>query len=277
MSTGSVMPYKLGRNRPTGTHDYVAIAGYADMAKLAAVPPPASVDWYTNASAAIKHMYDNDRYGCCVISGKAHSIGCWTANESGTAVVVDDRTIYNTYQSWCGPGDNGCVITDVLDKCVSQGFPMADGPHLFDGYAASDWTNQLLTKICLYLFGPLSIGIQLPSAWTQGGDGSVWDVTNTQIVGGHDVSCVGYNDIGVQIATWGGLRTITWAAFQSKNWLEECWAIMAKDWYAKASQTPVPGLDLQTLKNDFQAIKNGGTPVIPQVTINWDDIWAQSP
>lgn len=219
---------------------------------------PDSVDWYTKAAASINRMYLNDQYGDCVIAGKGHAHGVWTGNDTNTVSLAADKLIYDTYQKWCGPGDNGCVITDVLDRMKASGFPMDDGVHKLDGYADCDHTNKDLVKAAIYLFGCLSIGINLPSAWTSA---AVWDVTNTSIVGGHDVTCVGYNAQGVQVSSWGRIYTITWAAFANKKWIEECWALLAPDWYNKDNLAP-NGVSVATLRDDLTKIGGGTIPPV---------------
>lgn len=263
--------YRLGRRRPVAPVTVAAFSRYLDFKALANQPPPESVDYAAKAQASIARMYLNDREGDCVIAGKAHNVGVWTGNDAGTPALVADATIHRTYQSWCGPGDHGCVITEVLDRFQRDGFPMDDGPHKIDGYAHVDHTNKVEVQVALYLFGALTLGVNLPQAWADGKD--VWDVTDSPIVGGHDVSAVGYNPTGVVIATWGGLRTITWAAFASKKWIEECWAMLSPDWYGSDKRPPVPGADLATLQADLKALAEGRTPTVPPVTLTWDDIW----
>ncbi len=224
-------------------------------------PPPASVDWAAKAMDSIKRVYLNDQYGDCVIAGKYHQVGVWSANDitQGPQQIVlgTDQEVLNSYHTICGPGDNGCVITDVLDYMKSPGLLLSGKPHKIDGYVAIDWTNRLMVQVCLEVFGGLTIGINLPGDWTC--TNCTWDMTNSRIVGGHDICCVGYNDAGVQCATWGGLVTITWAAFMSKNWIEECYAELAPDWYG-ADNLAVNGIDVTTLKDDLAKLGGGVIP-----------------
>src|SRR4029079_13803126 len=59
----------------------VKLGHYFSAAKDAA-PPPAKVDWYTKAKASIDRVYLNDQYGDCVIAGKYHQVGVWSANDN---------------------------------------------------------------------------------------------------------------------------------------------------------------------------------------------------
>ncbi|HEY3787744.1 MAG TPA: hypothetical protein VGL71_02765, partial [Urbifossiella sp.] len=227
------------------------------------VPPPDAIDYGKNAEKSIARMYLNDTYGDCVIAGKAHELGVWSGNELGAAntVLATDEEIYRQYQAICGPGDDGCVITDVLDAMKERGFVAGGKAYTIDGYVAVDWTNALEVRVALYLFGTLTLGINLPEAWTEGGDGSTWDETDTNIVGGHDVTAFGYDADGVWIATWGGKRLITWAAFTSTEWLDECYAQLAPLWYANKQLAPC-GVDVATLKADLAKLSGGTIPPI---------------
>lgn len=246
---------KLGRRKPTKRfkglwlHDYLP----KDPA-----PAPASVDWTPKAMAGLNRMYLNDTYGDCVMASAYHEIALWTGNESGVAIQATDQEVYNAYESVCGPGDNGCVITDVLDHTKSVGLIAGGNPYKIADYIAVDSTKKNLLQIAINDFGTVKFGINLPNAWTTA---QVWDVTNTGIVGGHDVSAVGYNAIGVLIASWGAIYTITWAALASTRWVEEAYIPLSPDWTSKANLSP-SGLNVATLQADLATLGAGGVPSI---------------
>lgn len=253
---------KLGRIRPKSRPQVLPFAKYFDPALLA-VPPPAVVDYSAKAMQSLSRVYLNDRYGDCVIAGKAHALGVWSGNDadSGGVVLASDAEIYSQYQSICGPGDNGCSITAVLDVMKAKGLTATGKPYKIDGYVSVDWRNKLEVQVALYLFGSLVFGINLPSAWQNAPEGGLWDVTNTQIVGGHDVTAVGYSATGVVVATWGGLRTITWAAMASTKWLEECYAVLAPLWYGSDKLAPC-GVNAVQLASDLALLGGGTIPPI---------------
>lgn len=252
---------KLGRREPDRNKFTIKFKNY--LALDGATPPPDAVDYYTKAQPALSRMYLNSTYGDCVIAGKMHQLGVWSANDSDSVGIVqaDDKEVYAQYQGICGRGDNGCVITSVLDTFQSKGLYAKGKYYKIDGYAAVDWTNQTEVKVALYLFGSLTIGINLPGAWANSPEGGLWDSTNSRIVGGHDVCCVGYNSTGVVIATWGGLRTITWRAFTSKSWIEECYVQLAPLWYGDDKLAP-SGVNVDALKTDLDIIAAGNLPPI---------------
>lgn len=269
---------KLGRIRPIETFDdpsgrfrilvfpggkaraTVKLGKHFNAAKDSS-PPPAKVDWYTKAKASLDRVYLNDQYGDCVIAGKYHQVGVWSANDNTqgeqSAVVGSDQEVLSMYHTICGAGDNGCIITDVLDYFKNRGLPFNGTVHKIDGYVSLDWTNKLLVQVAIEVFGSLTIGINLPNDWTC--TDCTWDVTNARIVGGHDVCCVGYDEKGVQIATWGGIVTITWAAFLKTTWIEECYAELSPDWYGQ-DKMAANGINYDTLLADLKQIGGGGVP-----------------
>lgn len=253
---------KLGRLRPRARPQVLAFGRYFDPA--AATPPPAKVDYSPKAMAALRRMYLNDTYGDCVIAGKMHQLGLWSGNDSdsGGVILATDQEVARQYFAICGPGDNGCYIPHVLNVMKERGLVAGGKSYTIDGYVSVNWTNRLEVQVAIYLFGSLTLGINLPAAWARGGDGSTWDATNTQIIGGHDVCAVGYDERGVQIATWGGLRTITWRAFTSTRWLEECYAQLAPAWYGNDKLAP-SGVDAAALANDLAKLGGGDIPPLP--------------
>ena len=250
---------KLGRIRPKSLPACLRLESYLGFGK-AAPTPPTRVDYAAKAKDSLKRMYLNDQYGDCVIAGKAHQVGLWTGNDLGVAALATDDEVYREYQTICGPGDNGCVITDVLDVMRSRGLNLGGQAHKIDGYVAVDCRNVLEVQIAILLFGSLTLGINLPSAWTC--TDCDWNVTNTRIVGGHDVCTVGYDERGVQVSTWGGIVTILWAAFTSPVWIEECYASLSPDWYNDDRLAP-NGVNVETLKGDLAKLAYGELPPLP--------------
>lgn len=252
---------KLGRIRPKVLPPVLRFKHYLAFSK--ATPPPSVVDYSPKAMQSVKRTYLNDRYGDCVIAGKYHQLGIWSGNDtdSGGVVLADDREVLDAYHRICGPGDNGCVITDVLDVFQQKGLTASGKTYKIDGYVAIDNTNKLEVQVALFLFGSLTLGIDLPGAWADAGEGELWDVTRSGIVGGHDVCAIGYDDVGVTICTWGGLRKITWAAFMSKQWITECYAELAPLWYNSDKLAPC-GVNVSQLQIDLSKLQNG---IIPEI------------
>ncbi len=251
----------LGRRRPIQER-VQNVLRLRDYLRPTAAPPDV-LDLSVKAASAIAQMYLNDQEGDCVIAGKGHSVGIWTGNETGTPVIATDAEIQSAYTGICGPGDQGCVITDVLDTFKNTGLTLGGQLHRIVGYVAVDWTNKLEVQIATYLFGPLTFGINLPQGWADAKD--LWDVVSgaaASIVGGHDVCSYGYDTTGVGICTWASKRTITWAAMASKTWVEELYAILSPDWISINNLSPM-GVDVIALQSDLAALGGGTIPPFP--------------
>lgn len=266
---------KLGRNRPKLAFDYgnfrvreyddghrvvtLRLAAYFDPAQATALPD--STNRREKATASLKRMYKNDQYGDCVIASAYHQTGLWSGADTGNVVLGTDEEVVSAYHRICGPGDNGCNIGDVLNARKNQGLSFNGAVHKIDDFVSIDHTNKDLVKAAIFLLGSGPIGINLPDEWRRSGDGGTWDVTNSGIVGGHDVPAVDYEQSGVNIATWAGLRVITWPAFMSKRWIDEFDIVLSPDWYNDDQLAP-NGINVTKLKEDLAMLANGQIPPI---------------
>ncbi len=275
----------LGRIAPEVRPQTIRLEQFVDAL---AAKPPAAVDWYTKAAPSIARMYLNNRYGCCVISGKAHNLGVWSANDpdstpDGKVILATDKEISDQYFGVCGPRDAGCNIGHVLNYMVRSGFQAGGQRYKLRGYCAFDWRSKELTQIAIAMGGALSIGFNLPGTWT---NSAIWDVSNAgRIIGGHDVSPVGYgpfnsdgplppdvrstaaiaaNSEGVIVSSWGRLYLFTWAAWQSTRYIDECYFMVPEFlWTGADKKSPVQGVDLDGLLKAMDLIRGGNIPALP--------------
>lgn len=247
---------RLGRKRSPTPRLVPKFKAYFDVHRMTS-RPPASTNRREKAADSLARMFLNNQYGCCVISSTAHCLGLWTGNDApGGVIVPTDAEILSQYHSICGPGDNGCYIPDVLERTRLTGFQAGGKLYKIDGYVAVDWTDQLTTCVVLYVLGAKKIGINLPEAWL---NDAVWDVTDSPIVGGHDVAPIDYDAQGVYVASWGRVYLITWRAYMSRVWLEEAYAMLSPNWYGSDLLAP-NGIDATTLKADMVKLGAGELP-----------------
>lgn len=270
-------PRLLGRETPEKQYDYGnfrAVIGkdgktryfprvgkFIDSEKKKA-PPPAAINYGAKAPNVLKKMYLNDRYGCCVISSRAHQFGIATAVESGTEVFATDQEILSIYRSFCGGGDNGCNMASVNQLQQTKGMVIDGKLRKTLGSVSVDHTNVELVKTMIVVAGGLNLGMNLPQTWLNSADGSDWAPTNSRIVGGHEVQAFGYDDKGVLISTWGGQRRMTWTAFTSTRWNDECYASLLPEWFEKDGVAD-NGIDAAGLKAAFAEVADGKVPVLP--------------
>lgn len=268
---------KLGREIPDKQYDYGnfrAVVGkdgktryfprigkFIDSEKKKA-PPPAAINYGAKAPNVLKKMYLNDRYGCCVISSRAHQFGVVNAVENGVEVFASDSEILSTYRGFCGGGDNGCNMAAVNQLQQTTGMSIAGKVRKTRGSVSVDNTNPELVKTMIVVSGGLNIGMNLPQTWFSSADGTDWTPTNSRIVGGHETQAFGYDDKGVLISTWAGQRRITWSAFTSRKWIDECYASLLPEWYEKDGIAD-NGIDKAGLELAFAEVADGKVPVLP--------------
>lgn len=251
---------KLGRRKPVKRFKGVHLRNFLSLA--AAGPPPDSVDYTPKAKASLSRMYANDRYGDCAIAGFGHMVGVWTGNADGTPAVATDAEIVNSYAVICGPGDNGCILTDVLDTAASQGLTLGGRKYKLDSYIGVDYTDPTLTKWAIDVFGVTYVGVNLPAAWQTA---NTWDVVRSPIIGGHAIALCAYNRTGPIASSWGRLYQMSWAALATYG--EEQYAPLSPNWVStiNTSHLSPSGLDMAGLQTALDDLKAGRTPTIPPV------------
>jgi hypothetical protein len=192
----------------------------------------------------------------CTCAAVGHMIQTWTSLTRPQQVILPDTDILNLYEQSCGyvPGDpstdQGGEENAVLRYWRNSG--------IFPGNTLAGWCsvqpgNHTEVKQCLYLFGAVYIGIDLPiTAQSQ----DVWDVVSTTRQGapgswgGHAVPVVAYDDQTLTVITWGMLKKMTWAFWDA--YVDEAHGPLSADWIENGS-TP-SGQYWTHLKADLLAI-----------------------
>jgi hypothetical protein len=228
--------------------------------------PPDTVDW--TKAVSTWPMMKNDQIGDCTCAAAGHMIECWSANARGMAQVPADQQIVAAYSaitgydSVTGAGDNGAVELDVLDYWQKTGI----AGNQVSAFVAVDWTNTEHVKQAISLFGGLYLGLNIPqSAEEQIENGQPWEPSGPfdQIVGGHAVPALAYDQQYLTVITWGQTQLMGWD-FLSK-YCEEAYAIVdpawvsdrSLPWYERLWGTPVSpgGFDLEQLTEDLATLR----------------------
>jgi hypothetical protein len=201
-------------------------------------------------------MMLNDTLGCCTCADAGHRVMLWTKH-GGSMVTPTDADILTAYEAVGGyvPGDpstdQGAAMTDVFSYCQSTGI----AGHKINGWVAVDFTNLEHVRQAIYLFGHLSIGVNLPnSAMDQTNAGQPWDVVADDggIDGGHDIPIFGYGSEGFTCVTWGQLQQMGIPWFQ--RYVEEAYSAVSLDWLNANGVAP-NSLDMAALTADLNALK----------------------
>lgn len=249
------MNFKLGKQAPKIDPRTLMLADYITTA-LPTAPRSFS---YADKVGVSWGMMHNDTLGDCTCAAAGHMIMAWTASSKGKASRPTDKAIVKAYcavsgyDPKTGANDNGAVELDVLNYWRKSGV----GGHTIGAFAATTLKNIDHVKAAVYLFGGCYIGLSLPNS-AQGQD--VWDVPaggptgagEKGSWGGHAVCVVGYDEQGLSVITWGALKKMTWAFWNT--YCDESYAIISND-FLNNGKTPA-GFDIAALQADLKAIKH---------------------
>lgn len=222
-------------------------------------PPPASGRYKAIGDWGMKK---NDQLGICVVASAAHLRMLFSLIGSGKEDNPSDDTCVSLYHKWCGPGDHGCMLPDVLHGWSNDGI---DGSHL-SAFAAVHGDDPVEVRQSINLFGGNFAAASLPqSAIDEFDAGKPW--SNTSQRGdpnmGHGFPLVGYDAKYVYLITWRKVQAATWA------WISkyvgkgdgEAWCLIDPDWLSK-EPTP-PGYDVETLLADWEELTHTHPPEPP--------------
>lgn len=246
---------KLGKQAPKIDSRTLMLADYI----TAALPAAPRAFSYADKVGASWGMMHNDTLGDCTCAAAGHMIMAWTSCSKGKASRPTDAAILKAYSAVSGynpktgANDNGAVELDVLNYWRKTGV----GGHVIGAFAATTLNNIDHVKAAVYLFGGCYIGISLPiSAQNQ----DVWDLPAGGATGdgakgswgGHAVCVVGYDEQGPSVITWGAVKKMTWAFWNT--YCDESYAIISND-FLNNGKTPA-GFDMAALQADLKAIKH---------------------
>lgn len=256
--------HKLGALPDDPSVPRVSLAQHAERVTSTALP--ASVSW-SNIPAI--GMLLNDQWGDCVWASDGHICEILSYFGQGAEVVITEDTVLRGYESIgfdpnAGPsGDNptdqGSLLTQGLDYLVSQGM---QGVKI-DAYAEIDVHDVNLLKTALAELGPVDLALSLPaSAEDQFAAGQPWTYTGDQnILGGHCVTGVGYDDKYLYIHTWGQVQKVEWQFYMA--YFNQAFALVSREWINSTSTLDPEHVNLASLGDAFAQISGGSNPFSP--------------
>lgn len=183
----------------------------------------------------------------CTCAGAGNLTLTW-AHEMGLQESTDTQSVEAMYWAITGGKDTGAMEQTVLHYWQQTGLGLLApaGPDKIVTFApvAENLKGDVLKST--WLFGGTYLGVIMPeSAMAQFNHGQPWDLTSggENILGGHCVVLVGYDQTYLYVATWGQVQKMTWRWWL--RWGEEAWAIIPQE-FAKIGHG-VTGADLTTL------------------------------
>lgn len=209
------MRYKLGKTDarpPMGLR-------FADVFNVESLPtPPATFGHANLIPGGLWGMLDNDSIGDCTICDVAHQHMLWTLEGGGPGAQFAAKDVAADYFSLTGGADTGLDMQVVAAWRQKTGILDVSGiRHKTQGSVSLKAGNLPQLSQAAYIFGAVSVGVQLPSsAEAQFDAAKPWSVMpGDTIEGGHCITVIGKNSAGnYLVVSWGKLQAATPA------WLE---------------------------------------------------------
>lgn len=240
---GKYRKYKGGRLPPFWPPALKEFTAYAT--KL--VQPPVT---FTARVLGALPIDGNDKYGDCTIAGIAHLIQIWNWLFGRSLPVPGEAEIDSTYFRLTGGGDTGLVEANVLKTFKTVGL----FGQKIKLYAPIKVTNRTAIKQAIAFYGGVYLGILCPESAQRAfqrqletGKLVPWKYEGESTEDGHCIVGIGFNEKGVECATWGGVVLVEWSFFD--HYLEEAWAVLSQALVEKGEDTL--GLDVQLLEADI--------------------------
>jgi len=214
----------------------------------APVKVPAEYDFDLAHPGIPVPMFANDRYGDCVIAGRAHQTLRFELLEQGARLTITDAEVIAEYLDETGGEDTGLVVLDSLTRWRRDGWIAARKRYRIAAFTELDRAARREVQQAIVLDVGVGIGLALPrSAQAQFQSGKPWDVVAgpsgaVNSWGGHYVHVPGYTTRGPVCVTWGQKHQMTWAFFA--KYCDEAYGIIDAADSAKLARA----LDLAALR-----------------------------
>ncbi|MCI0643217.1 MAG: hypothetical protein L0Y70_29460 [Gemmataceae bacterium] len=191
-------------------------------------------------------MYRNNKWGCCVISGRAHQTLRFELLETGRIIPLTDEEVEDQYFRETGGRnrDDGLVLLESLKRWRNEGWTAGGRNLKIFVYASINKANREEIKTAIIMRMGIGIGLSLPdNATAEFASGREWvDVSRPRGGGGgHYVYVTGYNSDGLTCVTWAQKQHMSWRFFE--RYCDEAYAIVDHQ------QTLDPSL--RGIANDF--------------------------
>jgi hypothetical protein len=208
--------------------------------------PPTAVDY----SPRVKSypMALNDEYGDCTIAGAIHMLQLQYAEVGEDFKYPGDEAVKEEYFKLTGGADGGLVEASVLQTWMSQGI----FGNKISAFSPVNIKNRQEMTAAIYLFGSVYLGVNLPgNAEEQFENHKPWTVSVPQEapVGGHCVIATGYNNLGIDLITWGAVQSATWEWWEAYG--EEAWVVIPEV-FTEIDHGPVWAIDIIALQEDIK-------------------------
>lgn len=223
--------YRLGKRPAVRPHALASLDEYImgrPPQPPAACPPPQIANWGMFANGPDPTCdVPGAPFGDCVIAGSAHAIMAVNSALGTADKVPDSDQAVHEYFMETGGVDSGLNVADHLAKWHQYGIFADDGSaNLLPAYAPVSNGSILALHRAIWLCRDCKMGWQLPeTAEAQIRAGEPFTVVpGAEIIGGHDMEAVGYDDQWVYLVTWGQLQPASYAFVET--YCDEAFALL---------------------------------------------------
>ena len=221
------MNYKFGRRPVVSDERTIRLSSILKPLLLPALPSNFDNDVALNGIDD-EFVYNNSKYGDCVIASRAHHTLRFEKFEQGTQIFISDEEVVNEYFDQSGGLDRGLVLLFSLNDWKNDGWDIGIRHYEVYAYAKVDVDNHNEAKHAIHLLNGLNIGVQIyDKDLTQMDNGEVWDITDDDgsLRGGHGIYIYAYDEEGLWCMTWGKRQKMTWKWWDYR--VDEAYAIMS--------------------------------------------------
>ena len=200
--------YKLGKRIP------VIDRRTLPFKKLLKGLPPIPEEFDLDNKEIPARMMGNDRYGNCVIVGRANQTLRFEHSEQDKVLDIKDREVLKEYfieggaTCWNKTPDRGLSMLTSLNSWRKDGWIAAGQRYNIYGFAKIDLNNYYL-RAAMFLLNGINIGLSLPDNY----DSEVWENTDLppNPKNGHCVYVPPVCDKeGLYCITWGQKKRMSW-------------------------------------------------------------------
>jgi hypothetical protein len=196
----------------------------------APVKVPKEYDFDTSHKGVPTPVFANDRFGDCVIAGRAHQTLRFELIEQKRVIAITDSDVVTEYFLETGGADEGLIVLDSLKRWRTKGWKAAGDSYFITAFAEIDRGAASEVKRTVYTDLGVGLGLALPiSAQAEFEAGKPWRITSgsgstLNSWGGHYVYVTGYTTLGPTCVTWGRKQQMSWAFFS--RYCDEAYAVI---------------------------------------------------
>lgn len=191
----------------------------------------------------------NQDYGDCGVAGLQHGLEAAATDTGESEKWASEKQVVDYYMKYTGGQDSGVVLSDFLAYARKNGFL----GHKVNAYAPVAVHDVPTLQFAINAYDFCYTGITVTQAMEDAfGKGQPWTTTTAkgEVLGGHCVPAIGYDETGLTVVTWGEPQVITWSAWHRIS--SEAWAIVSGEVASKGADGH--GINLAALQADLSQL-----------------------